>query len=217
MHLANIMNGGQGGTFKSMSPKNIQDAERVRFNAILDSIGINCWTMYKDYNEDMANIFCSNSRHFVAVETTFLNLLSAFPVPIKKSSSFFFGKVKYYDDYYNAQIPIVEMVDWLFHMSADKYKREKEFRFVFLLNETWNERQYIFDQTRELSQEDMILKCLRANVLTEGYQKIGFHIPVNLNAMKMVVHCSSQKILDDAKELMNKYSVYTQTASVKLI
>lgn len=215
-HLANIMNCCQDGTFISMSPIHIQSTEQVRFNNTLDNTGINCWTMYENYNEDIASTFCWNSRDFVAIETTFTNLLSAFPVAIKEANSLFFNRVKYYDDYDNAQIPIDKTTDWLFHMSA-KYKREKEFRFVFLLDETRNEGQYIFDQTRELSKEDLILKCLRANILIKENQKIGFHIPINLNATKMVVHCSSQRTFNKAKELMSKYRVYTQNVSVKLI
>ena len=217
--MASVMNGGANGTFIPMDPCYIQNANLSKFNNTLDNTGINCWTLYKDYNENMAETFCKGfaTNNFVAIKTTFLHLISAFPAAFKEMDSLFCGKIEYHYDYFEAQIPLHKKTDWLFHMSAQKYKREREFRFVFLLDETWNETQYLFDSKRKLDQSDIILKCLRSNIIIKEGQKIGFHIPVNLNALKMVIYCPSQNTLNNVIGLLNKRSVYTQTATTQFV
>ena len=72
--MASVMNGGANGTFIPMDPCYIQNANLSKFNNTLDNTGINCWTLYKDYNENMAETFCKGfaTNNFVAIKTTFL-------------------------------------------------------------------------------------------------------------------------------------------------
>ena len=176
------------------------DYETKRLNSMLNQIGINCWTLEKDFCKDMISKFASICD-YIAIKSSLENILKAFGPDIfnDEDKRFYHNKIQYHKNYTEAKINIKQQVDNLYHMS-DSYNSEKEYRFTVSLEEVSEETDYLFKGSRKkLCKSDELIMACRANKINKG-----FFVPINLHLLNMEIHCSAT-IINQVKEILQKH------------
>lgn len=181
------------------------EADTQRLDVELNNIGNNCWTMEENFSKDMVYKF-TDGFDYVAIKSSLENILNAINNNLFNSTHndkrFYHNKVKYYDDYENANIEIKQPIENLYHMGSD-WKAEKEYRFSISLRECFEEKN---EKTRSITDEAII--SFRNNK-----EKKGFRVPVNLDILNMEIHCSKfnqteiKRILNEYNRNLSKYQL----------